>query len=126
MPITPASPILIYDGECFFCSHYVALLRLRDTLPGITLLNARNVEQVRALGLEPGSLNDGMVLLWDGHHYRGGDAVHRLALLSTPSGAFNRFNRAIFRHPGLSRFLYPFLKAGRRAYLFLAGKTLIQ
>ncbi|MCG8545260.1 MAG: hypothetical protein MJE12_13750 [Alphaproteobacteria bacterium] len=36
-----------------------------------------------------------------------------LALMGSPSGTFNRLNRATFRAPILARLLYPVLRAGR-------------
>lgn len=122
----PAQPTLIYDGECFFCSNYVGLLNLKASVGDILLINARDRAAVSALGLQPAKLNEGMVLLLDGEHYAGADAIHRIALLSTSSTTFNRFNRAAFRRRGLAKLLYPLLKLGRRIYLLLAGKELIR
>ncbi len=93
--MTAAGAWIVYDGECPFCSRYVAMLRLRETLGSIALVNARDggpeVEEARAAGLD---LDEGMVLKFDGRLYHGDDCIHRLALLSTPSGAFNRVNAA--------------------------------
>jgi hypothetical protein len=63
-----------------------------------------------------------MVLIYGGHFYHGADCIHMLALLSSPSGLFNRVNSAIFRSPGLAKVLYPALRLGRNTLLLLLGK----
>jgi predicted DCC family thiol-disulfide oxidoreductase YuxK len=119
-----AAPWLVYDGECPFCSAYVKLVRLRETVGKIRLIDARNggpeVEQIRAAGLD---LDEGMVLWLDGRMHHGDAAIHALALLTTPSGAFNRATRWVFRSEARSRLLYPFLRTGRNAALRLLGRS---
>jgi predicted DCC family thiol-disulfide oxidoreductase YuxK len=115
--------IILYDGDCPFCSRYVRVLRLRETLGEVRLINARDggpeVEAAVARGLD---LDEGMVLRLDGTYYHGDDCIHRLALLSSPSGVFNRVNAAIFRSERLSRLLYPVLRSGRNTLLGLLGR----
>jgi predicted DCC family thiol-disulfide oxidoreductase YuxK len=117
---------IIYDGQCPFCSRYVQLVRLRDSLGGVALVDARKggplVDEVRSAGAD---LDEGMVLKMDGRLYQGEDCVHMLALLSTPSGLFNRTNAAIFRSRRASKLLYPLLRAGRNAALRLLGRSKI-
>lgn len=121
-----AEPWLLYDGDCPFCSRYVRWVRLRESLPGLRLVNARTggpeLGQVRAAGLD---VNEGMVLALDGRLHHGDRCIHTLALLSTPVGPFNRLNRAIFSSSRLSGILYPVLRAGRNALLALLGRALI-
>ena len=115
---------LVYDGECPFCSRYVELVRLRDSLGQVELVNARDggplVDEIVAAGLD---LDDGMVLKIDDHLHHGDECIHMLALLSTPSNAFNRLNGAVFRSRTASRLLYPILRAGRNATLRVLGRT---
>jgi predicted DCC family thiol-disulfide oxidoreductase YuxK len=114
---------VVYDGQCLFCSRYVALLRLRNTLGRVDLVNARDggalVEEIVAAGVD---LDEGMVLKMDGRLYHGDECIHRLALLSTASTTFNRINRAIFRSKRMSRALYPVLRSGRNAVLRIIGR----
>jgi predicted DCC family thiol-disulfide oxidoreductase YuxK len=126
-PIAPRSEPeawIIYDGQCPFCSRYVRLVRLRDSLGQVELVDARNggpiVDEAVRAGLD---LDDGMVLKIGDRLYHGHDCIHMLALLTTPSGAFNRINGAIFSSRKASRLLYPFLRAGRNATLRLLGRT---
>ena len=117
---------IVYDGQCPFCSRYVRLVRIRESLGRVELVDARNggplVDELRAAGAD---LDEGMVLKMDGRLYHGEDCVHMLALLSTPSGLFNRANAAIFRSRRASKLLYPMLRAGRNAALRLLGRTKI-
>ena len=44
-PVTPRpepQAWIIYDGQCPFCSRYVRLVRLRDSLGQVELVDARN------------------------------------------------------------------------------------
>jgi predicted DCC family thiol-disulfide oxidoreductase YuxK len=114
---------VVYDGQCPFCSRYVSLLRLRDTLGRVELVDARNggpiVDEIVAAGID---LDEGMTLKMNGRLYHGAECIHRLALLSTPSTTFNRINRAIFRRDAISRALYPVLRSGRNAVLRVLGR----
>jgi predicted DCC family thiol-disulfide oxidoreductase YuxK len=117
---------IVYDGDCPFCSRYVKLVRLREALGPVSIINAREggplVDEIVEAGLD---LDEGMVLKVDGQLFHGDDCIHRLALLSTPSGVFNQVNRAIFRSPRVSRLLYPPLRSGRNLILRLLGRKKI-
>jgi predicted DCC family thiol-disulfide oxidoreductase YuxK len=119
-------PWIVYDGQCPFCSRYVRLVRLKETLGHVDLIDARQggpqVEEARKAGMD---LDDGMVLKLDGRLYHGADCIHMLALLSTPSSRFNRLNAALFRSQTASRILYPVLRAGRNAVLRILGRSKI-
>lgn len=119
----PAVPLsIIYDGACPVCSRYVRLLRMRR-LASVNLIDARlggpEVSAARAQGLR---LDDGMVFRIGDSWHHGADAMHRMALLSTPVGLFNRINFWLFRSPRLAPWLYPVLKAGRSCLLRLLGR----
>jgi predicted DCC family thiol-disulfide oxidoreductase YuxK len=119
-------PTIVYDGDCPFCDRYVTLLRLRDSIGRIELLNARDggplVEIIGRLGID---LDEGMALVMNGEIYHGAECLHRLAFLTTSSGAFNRVNAWMFRSAMASRLLYPVLRAGRNAALLLLGRQKI-
>lgn len=116
-------PIIIYDGECPFCAAYVRMTRLRDSAGPVRLIDARSdapeVGEARAAGLD---LDRGMVVKLDGRLYHGDAAMTALALLTTPSGGFNRLMRSLFRRPTLARVLYPPMVAGRNMTLRLLGR----
>lgn len=114
---------IVYDGECPFCTNYVKYMKLKATLGEVRLVNARDggevVERVVAAGYD---LDEGMALVDGGNIYHGADCMNRLALMSTQSDLVNRINASIFRSRTLSRVLYPALRAGRNATLFLMGR----
>lgn len=119
--------IIIYDGDCIFCQNYVRLIRLRETLGQVRLIDARSddpiVEEYQRKGYD---LNEGMLFIYRGNVYHGSDAVHVLGGLSLPVSFFNRVNHALFSSPTLAKSLYPLLKLGRRATLLIRGKSLIR
>ncbi len=118
--------IIVYDGECPFCTRYVALLRLKAAFGDVQLVDARSDHPAIRRLLDAGiDLDEGMALIQDGRIYHGDDCIHRLALMSTPSTLFNKLNAAIFSSPTASRILYPFLRAGRNAALALLGRKKI-
>ncbi|MDA1073673.1 MAG: DCC1-like thiol-disulfide oxidoreductase family protein [Proteobacteria bacterium] len=113
---------LIYDGECPFCSNYIAALRLRQSSE-VRLIDARlggvEADICRAAGLD---LDEGIVLHLDGFFYHGADCLNRLALLTTGADWFNRASRAMFRSSVVSSICYPVLRAGRNLTLRLLGR----
>ncbi len=123
--------LIVYDGECPFCSAYVSMLRLKDAVGAVELVDARTDHPVVQFLFDEGyDLDEGMALVrgFSSDHpdvAHGDECVHQLALLTTPSGVFNRLNAAILQSRSRSRFLYPFLKAGRNAALRLLGRKRI-
>jgi predicted DCC family thiol-disulfide oxidoreductase YuxK len=115
---------MVYDGDCPVCSRYVRLVRLRESVGDVRVVNARDggpvVDEVVRRGLD---LDEGMVLIHQGRFYHGADCVHMMAMLSSPSGLFNRVNAAVFRSPTLSRLLYPILRFGRNSLLKALGRS---
>lgn len=118
--------VVVYDGDCPFCSRYIQLLKLRKAIGKVELIDARSGGSVVTDLHEAGyDLNEGMVAKYGDRIYHGADCVHILALLSTGSGVFNRINSIIFRSKILSRVLYPVLRLGRNATLRLLGRPKI-
>ncbi len=114
---------IVYDGECPFCARYVRLLRLRDAVGEVQLIDARGghavVDRLQAEGFD---LNQGMALVMGEQVWFGDACMHQLACMSTPSGLFNRLSVAIFRRPALARVLYPVLRTGRAMTLRVMGR----
>lgn len=117
---------IVYDGDCPFCTQYVKLVRLRETIGKVKPLNAREdhpvVRFVRAKGID---LNQEMALVKGDDVIAGPDVIHRLALLSTGSGFFNGLMSKMFASKGLTKFMYPFMRTGRNATLLLMGRKKI-
>lgn len=118
--------LLVYDKQCPVCDQYVRLVRIRESVGELILLNARDpgpiVEEITSTGFD---IDQGMVLKVDGQFYYGVDAMHVLALLGTRSGVFNCLNYWVFSSKRLSKILYPVLRAGRNLLLKLLGVTKI-
>lgn len=118
--------VIVYDGECPFCARFVAWQKLKESVGPVQMFDAREANDLsRALWSAGYDLNEGMVLIWNDQVFHGDDCVHRLALLSSGSGAFNRLNALVFRSPHLSALLYPALRAGRNTLLRLLGRRKI-
>jgi len=110
--------VLVYDRECPVCTAYCRALAIRQLDRHMQILDARGdhpvVREIKRLGLD---LDEGFVLRIGTEYYNGAEAIHRLALITTPSGVFNRLNYLIFRSRKLSRLLYPVLRLGRNLIL---------
>jgi predicted DCC family thiol-disulfide oxidoreductase YuxK len=112
--------VVIYDGDCPLCSTYIRVTRLSKAVGRPTLVNARErPELVRTLAENGVNLDVGMAVYYEGRLYAGSDAVHLLALLTTPVDLANRLAAAVLGRRSLSRGLYPFLRAGRNLLLKL-------
>ena len=122
----PKAITIVYDGECPFCASYLKLLRLRDAAGPVRLVDARSddpaVQRVREAGFD---LDEGMALIDAETIWHGEDCINRIALMSTPSGLFNRINATVFRSPRASKALYPVLRGGRNLALRLMGRKKI-
>jgi predicted DCC family thiol-disulfide oxidoreductase YuxK len=122
----PAGNWIIYDGDCPFCTNYMRLTKLKESIGPVRLINARDggpeVEFVKAQGLD---LDQGMAMYYQGQLYHGGDCLNIMAMLSSESGLFNSFSAWVFKSKSRARALYPSLKCGRNLALRLLGRTKI-
>jgi predicted DCC family thiol-disulfide oxidoreductase YuxK len=120
---TKPDVLIVYDGQCPVCSRYVRMMRLRQSLGHVKLIDARQggpaVAEIYAAGLD---LDEGMALKLGDRWYHGDECVHMLALLSTPSTFFNKVNGAVFRSRPAAKILYPILRAGRNLALLVLGR----
>lgn len=118
---------LVYDHDCPFCRNYCQLVKLRETVGRLELVDARKpsalMDEITSKGLD---IDRGMVLRIGDDLYYGSDAIHILALLSTKSGLFNRLNYWIFKSQKVSRVLYPLLRDCRNLALKIMGIPLIK
>ncbi len=118
--------LLIYDKECPACDNYCKIVRIRESIGELKLVNAREdsevMKEITAMGLD---IDQGMVLKMGDEIYYGADAIHTLSLISSRSGLFNRLNYAIFKSKKISALLYPVLRFFRSMLLKLLAKTKI-
>ncbi|NNF68028.1 MAG: DUF393 domain-containing protein [Gammaproteobacteria bacterium] len=117
---------LIYDKECPACDFYCNLVRIRESVGELVLVDAREggeiMTEITAAGLD---IDQGMVLKTGDRLYYGSDAIHALSMLGTRSGLFNRISYWMFRSDRVSRIMYPILRSGRNILLKLLGRTKI-
>ena len=53
--------LIIYDGQCVFCSNYVRFMRLRDTVGHVELIDARTQDpRIGEYWSQGYDLNEGM------------------------------------------------------------------
>ncbi|MBZ0332389.1 DUF393 domain-containing protein [Halomonas sp. ANAO-440] len=118
---------IYYDGGCPFCRRYVALLRLRDAAGEVRLISLREApEACRRFQAQGIDLDQGMVVERNGRLYHGSEAIHRLALMTTPVGFFNRVSARLLSIPWLALLLYPLMRAVRNATLLMMGRQPIR
>jgi len=118
--------LLVYDKECPACNNYCQMVRIRESVGHLQLVDAREdtpiMQEITAAGLD---IDNGMVLKMGDQLYYGSDAIHALSLISSRSGMFNRLNYWVFKSKKLSAIFYPMLAAGRVVLLKLLRKTRI-
>lgn len=125
MSTAPPS-LIVYDGDCIFCQNYVRLLRLKQSIGAVELLDARSDDpRVAQYWRDGHDLNEGMLFVYRGKVYHGDEAVNVLAGLSSNSTLFNRINSRILSNARTAKAVYPLLKLGRRVVLLLRGRKLL-
>lgn len=108
---------LIYDNDCPACRLYVKINQVKKNFD-LELIKARsNHELVTECKNRKLDLDEGFVLIIDTRFYHGSEALNHLALISSQSGIFNKFNYWVFKSATRSKILYPFLKFGRNTLL---------
>jgi predicted DCC family thiol-disulfide oxidoreductase YuxK len=116
----------VYDKECPACDNYCRVVRIRESVGDLKLVNAREESEVmREITARGWDIDQGMVLKAGDRLYYGSDAIHALALIGSRSGIFNRLNYWIFKSGTLSAILYPVLRACRNLLLKILGVTKI-
>ncbi len=117
---------LVYDKECPACDYYCNLVRIRESVGDLVLVDAREpgplMEEITAAELD---IDQGMVLIAGDRMYYGVDAIHALSIMGTRSGFFNRVTYWCFKSKVVSGVLYPILRAGRNLLLKILSKTKI-
>jgi hypothetical protein len=112
----------VYDGDCPICNIAAQGLRISKAVGGLKTLNARedrNHPIMQEIKQQRLSLDDGMVIKYEGDFYHGKDALHLMALLGSDSGWFNRMNAILFRYKILCSICYPPMRAVRNLLLLI-------
>lgn len=118
--------LVVYDKQCPACDYYCNLVRIKESVGRLVLVDARKggpvMDEITARGLD---IDQGMVVKIGDELYYGPDAIHVLALMGTNRGFFNRVAYWSFRSRAVSRVVYPALKSCRNLLLKMLGKTKI-
>lgn len=118
--------LLIYDKECPACNNYCQMVRIRESVGKLKIINARDASEVMQEITDQGlDIDQGMVLKMGNQLYYGADAINALALISSRSGFFNQLNYWMFKSRTASRIFYPVLKFSRSILLKILGKSKI-
>jgi predicted DCC family thiol-disulfide oxidoreductase YuxK len=123
---TAREVLVVYDKQCPACDYYCNLVRIKDSIERLVLVDARDrgpvMDEITAKGLD---IDQGMVVKIGHELYYGSDAIHVLALMGSNQGFFNRMAYWSFRSRTMSKILYPVLKSCRNLLLKALGKTKI-
>ncbi len=118
--------LLVYDRECPACNAYCQVVKIRESVGDLRIVDAReNSEVLHEITAEGLDIDQGMVLKMGDQLYCGSDAIHTLALIGSRSGIFNRINYWIFKSKTISSILYPILRFFRNLLLKILGKSKI-
>ncbi|MGB5397972.1 MAG: DCC1-like thiol-disulfide oxidoreductase family protein [Gammaproteobacteria bacterium] len=124
--MNPPEILLVYDKQCPACNAYCQLVRIRESVGELKIIDAREhsdvLVEITGQGMD---IDQGMVLKTGDQLYYGADAIHALALMSSRSGLFNRFNYWMFKSKTLSSWFYPVLRFCRNWLLKILGRTKI-
>lgn len=118
--------VIVYDGQCPFCTSYVRLMALKAAVGEVDLIDARTPGPVvRSLSERGYDLNEGMAAIYGGKIYHGSDAVVLISSMTEVRGRSGRIIAKLLGNPTRAKVLYPLLKAGRRLVLAALGRTKI-
>ena len=118
--------LLVYDRECPACNAYCQVVRIRESVGDLQIIDARESSEVmKEITSQGHDIDQGMILKMGGQLYYGADAMHALALIGSRSGVFNRINYWIFKSKTASAILYPILRFFRNLLLKVMRKSKI-
>ena len=76
--------LLVYDKECPACHAYCQVVRIRESVGELRIVDAREesavMEEITGAGMD---IDQGMVLKMGDQLYYGADAIHALALIGS-------------------------------------------
>lgn len=121
-----ASTVVVYDGQCPFCSRFADYLAVRKRIRSIKLLDARGwpelVDICRRSGVD---LNDGFLVIEGNQLYVGAAGMRILGLRTQEGGTKASMLRVFLLPPALANVAYALLSHGRKIVLRLLGRPLL-
>jgi len=123
--LTPAHPVLVFDGGCPFCRQFALVSELRGGLPGLQLRDGRADHGLRRELRQRGfDLNRGAVLIVDEQVLHGAEAIQWLCQRLRPTDGLLRLLSRVLADPTRARISYPLLLLARRLALAARGLPL--
>lgn len=114
----------VYDGECPLCKMGASLYKIKQSVGRLHVIDARTEQHhsiIQEINKAHLSIDEGMVIKYEGHLFQGAEALKVMAELSGNSGAFNRLNSFLFRKKWAAVICYPLMKLGRNIALKTKG-----
>jgi hypothetical protein len=103
--------LIVYDGECILCQSYARLLRLRETVGKVELLDARSSDpRVSSYWRQGYDLNEGMLFV-----YRGKRITAAMLSMRLPDSQAH--------YPGSIGSIARFSRAGQRQLRFIHSSS---
>ena len=119
--------IIVYDGDCPFCRNYVSLMRLREAISKVRLVDARDDQDLVLFLAKRGfNINEGMAVIHGDTIYFGEDAVTLISSIAISRRPIGRLIAQVLNSKKRARVLYPIMKAGRRLTLKALGLSPIR
>jgi predicted DCC family thiol-disulfide oxidoreductase YuxK len=118
----PSKDVVIYDSECPFCTNYVRLVRLRETVEDVRVISARTAGVAAWAARHGFDLEQGMLARIDGTPHHGAEAMWVISTL-TSSSRFSRMIRPLLSCLACVRMIYPVLRSSRRLALAALGRS---
>jgi predicted DCC family thiol-disulfide oxidoreductase YuxK len=124
IPGKKAGVWFVYDGACPICTQASRALRIRERFGSLHTLDARIcgddplLLEIRRRGYD---LDHSMVIYHKGRFYHGATALNFMARYGEARGAFNLFNKALFRSDTVATLAYPWMRGIRNALLRRRG-----
>lgn len=110
--------VIVYDGDCPFCRNYVSLMKLREAIGKVRLVDARDDKGLVLFLAERGfNINEGMAVIHGDKIYFGEDAVILISSIAISRKPIGRLIAQVLSSKKRARVLYPIMKAGRRLTL---------
>lgn len=117
---------LYYDGECPFCTQYVKYYQLKAAVGQVRLHNLReHPDAVRAFKQKGYDVDKGMIVFYRDRFYHGHHAMALIEKLSMARSGWSGWLRVLLGKMGGYQAGYLTLTLGRRATLFVMGKSLL-
>jgi predicted DCC family thiol-disulfide oxidoreductase YuxK len=92
--------LVVYDKECPACDYYCNLVRIRESVGRLVLVNARDagpvMDEITAKGFD---IDQGMVVKVGNGLYYGADAINALALMALTRDSSTEWRTGRFVRP---------------------------